>query len=112
MEEEREREELQHKQNVWPSANIYWLNRTHVPRALTKRYLRSYGNLTIDSSKSLNYSHPSIVPIVQLASIKRHVRSEGIFGVTILSKPQFMHNYHQIWKMKNYSFLKKFQTIL
>lgn len=50
----RKREELQHKQNVWPRANIYWLNRTHVRCALTKRYLRSYGNLTIDSSKSLN----------------------------------------------------------
>lgn len=43
-------EKLQHKRNVWRSANIYRLNRMHVQCALTKRYLRSYGNLSTINS--------------------------------------------------------------
>lgn len=45
-------EKLQHKRNVWRSANIYWLNRIHVRCTLTKRYLRSYGNLSTINSGS------------------------------------------------------------
>lgn len=112
----RKREELQHKQNVWPRANIYWLNRTHVRCALTKRYLRSYGNLTIDSSKSLNNTpfHCSRCTTSGSSNDTFDRREQfAIFGVKYFSNiyTQLSRNQRNsiwIWKMKNYSrFLSK-----
>lgn len=116
----RKREGLQHKQNVRPSANIYWLNRTHVRCALTKRYLRSYGNLTIDSSKSLNNTLPPF-PLYNFCRSNDTFYWREYFAM-FFSKPQYINrNYHKIgdgklfgfgkWKIVRISFPKKFQKI-
>lgn len=99
----RKREGLQHKQNVRPSANIYWLNRTHVRCALTKRYLRSYGNLTIDSSKSLNNTLPPF-PLYNFCRSNDTFYWREYFAM-FFSKPQYINrNYHKIGDGKLFGF--------